>query len=39
VAIGWAVTLAMPTSTGAPALVYLSDQYATTKPEVQQKNR
>jgi hypothetical protein len=29
--IAWALTLAMPTtSTGAPALVYLSDQYAAT---------
>ena len=29
--VAWALTLAMPTtSTGAPALVYLSDQYATT---------
>jgi hypothetical protein len=29
--VAWALTLAMPTtSTGAPALVYLSDQYAAT---------
>jgi hypothetical protein len=29
--VAWALTLAMPTtSTGAPALVYLSDQYAST---------
>jgi hypothetical protein len=33
----WALTLAMPTtSTGAPALVYLSDQYAATGDPVQQ---
>lgn len=31
--VAWALTLAMPTtSTGAPALVYLSDQYATSDP-------
>ena len=34
--IAWALTLAMPTtSTGAPALVYLSDQYAATSDPAQ----
>ena len=34
--IAWALTLAMPTtSTGAPALVYLSDQYAATNDPAQ----
>lgn len=34
--VAWALTLAMPTtSTGAPALVYLSDQYAATNVPVQ----
>ena len=34
--ITWALTLAMPTtSTGAPALVYLSDQYAATNDPAQ----
>jgi hypothetical protein len=34
--IAWALTLAMPTtSTGAPALVYLSDQYAATNAPAQ----
>jgi hypothetical protein len=34
--IAWALTLAMPTtSTGAPALVYVSDQYAATEDPAQ----
>ena len=34
--VAWALTLAMPTtSTGAPALVYLSDQYAATSDAAQ----
>ena len=34
--VAWALTLAMPTtSTGAPALVYLSDQYAATNDAAQ----
>jgi hypothetical protein len=34
--IAWALTLAMPTtSTGAPALVYLSDQYAASVDQTQ----